>query len=228
MKIRKVFSIMNLMVLAGIGLVIFGIGSVLNQYLQDNSVVVLANSGGSGGDPNAFRPPLQELATRGPTLEAALSTGEAQAVVTAMPEPSGKEPDRLVIAAINLDAPVLAEHYKVITLNGEDYIQWRVPFRRAAGWQDTTAYLGEVGNTVLNGHHNEYGEVFKDLIKLKEGDVVEVYSGEKVYTYRVGMIMLLPEKYQSMEERIKSCRAEMLNHSFFKINPVISIFYRNK
>ena len=47
-------------------------------------------------------------------------------------------------------------------------------------------------------------KIRKGLIKLKEGDVVEVYSGEKVYTYRVGMIMLLPEKYQSMEERIKN------------------------
>jgi len=64
--------------------------------------------------------------------------------------------------------------------------------------------LGDVGNTVLNGHHNAYGEVFKDLVELKEGDLIEVYSGDSKYVYKVNTILLLPEKYQSMEERIEN------------------------
>lgn len=202
-KISKVFTATNLMLIAGLGLVLFGIGSIVYQYIQDNSVVVLSDAGGSGGDPNAFRPPLQAMATKVPGQVTAITTGVAQ---TSQPTPQklGKIPDRLVIPAIDLDAPVLAEHYKEITLNGEVFVQWRVPFRRASGWQDSTALLGDVGNTVLNGHHNEFGEVFKDLINLKEGDLVEVYSGETIFTYKVNLILLLPEKYQSLEERIKN------------------------
>jgi sortase (surface protein transpeptidase) len=31
-----------------------------------------------------------------------------------------------------------------------------------------------------------------------------VYSGDTLFTYKVNMILLLPEKYQSMEERINN------------------------
>lgn len=205
-RIRKVFSVTNTMILAGIALTLLGIGSLVYKYIQDNSVVVLANggTGESGGDPNAFRPPLQELAAADLTPTPASQVETVQTVAIATPQPTGKIPDRLLIPAIQLDAPVLQEHYKVITLDGREYVQWRVPFRFAAGWQDSTALPGEVGNTVLNGHHNEYGKVFKDLINLKEGDLIELYAGETIYTYKVTTIMLLPEKYQSMEVRIKN------------------------
>ena len=169
-------------------------------------MVVLANGrvGESGGDPNAFRPPLQELMPTELTPLPISHVEAGQTIAIATPPLTGKIPDRLVIPSISLDAPVLAEHYKEIFLNDVLYIQWRVPFRFAAGWQDTTALPGEVGNTVLNGHHNEYGKVFKDLINLKEGDLIELYAGDILYTYKVTTIMLLPEKYQSMEVRIKN------------------------
>lgn len=174
------------------------------QYIQNNTVQVLANANAGNGDPNAFIPPLQELATGTPTQNPFSSTGDQQTRVTATPQPVGMVPDRLVIPAISLDVPVIPEHYKVITLDGVELIQWRVPFRKASGWQDTTALLGEIGNTVLNGHHNQYGEVFKDLVNLKEGDQIEVYSGDVLFIYKVNMILLLPEKYQSMDERIEN------------------------
>ena len=192
------------MILTGILLFIGGIGSLVYQYIQNNTVQVLANANGSGGDPNAFMPPLQELATKAPTPITIAGTAVTASAVTATPQPLGMIPDRLVIPSINLDAQVIPEHYKVITLDGQEFIQWRVPFRFASGWQNTTALLGDIGNTVLNGHHNEYGMVFKDLINLKEGDLIEVYSGDTLFTYKVNMILLLPEKYQSMEERINN------------------------
>lgn len=192
------------MILAGFCLVLVGIGSLVYQYIQANTVQVLANADQFGGDPNAFIPPLQELATKVSTPIASPGTLSSQPEITATPQPLGKIPDRLVISAINLDAPVIPEHYKVITLDGTEFIQWRVPFRRASGWQDTSALLGDIGNTVLNGHHNEFGMVFKDLINLKEGDLIQVYSGATAYTFKVNTILLLPEKYQSMEERIQN------------------------
>jgi LPXTG-site transpeptidase (sortase) family protein len=203
-KLHRKFDVTNLMILAGFILVLIGIGNLVYQYIQNNTMQVLANANEGGGDPNAFIPPLQELATKVPTPILLSGTGVLQTEVATTPQPLGLIPDRLVIPAINLDVPVIPEHYKVITLDGTEFIQWRVPFRRASGWQDITALLGDIGNTVLNGHHNQYGEVFKDLINLKEGDLIEVFSGATIFIYKVDMILLLPEKYQSMEERIQN------------------------
>ncbi len=206
LKLRKIFSPTNLIILAGLALLVIGLGSFVQQYVQDNTVKVLVNAGAgeNGGDPSAFRPPLQVEATTVPGSQLTNDVINSQAEVTGEQRSSGKIPDRLMIDSISLDAPILPEHYKEIYQNDQVFIQWRVPFRRASGWHDTTALLGEVGNTVLNGHHNAYGEVFKDLIDLKEGDLIDVYSGEILFVYKVEAILLLPEKYQSMDERIEN------------------------
>jgi sortase A len=190
------------MILAGITLGVFGFGSILKEFKQENSVTVLVNgiTGDLGGDPFAFRPPLQVEVTKVPGTTGSNPQESALPVAGA----SGKIPDRLIIDSIKLDAPILAEHYKEIYQGDQVYIQWRVPFRRASGWHDTTARLGDVGNTVLNGHHNAYGEVFKDLINLKEQDLIEVFSEGTKFMYEVNTILLLPEKYQSMDERINN------------------------
>ena len=41
-----------------------------------------------------------------------------------------------------------------------------VPDFFAAGWHTDSTPPGFPGNTVLNGHHNIYGEVFRDLDKV--------------------------------------------------------------
>lgn len=203
---KKIFSKSNLMVLAGLALLVFALWDYLRTDNQNISPVVLVNSGGGANldDVNAFRPPLQvQVAPLDPD-GTGLAPNSSQALVVPDAQTTGKTPDRLEIPSINLDAPILAEHYKEITLNDQVYIQWRVPFRRASGWHDTTALLGDAGNTVLNGHHNAYGEVFKDLVELKEGDLIKVYSEDSIFLYEVDVVLLLPEKYQSMEERINN------------------------
>jgi LPXTG-site transpeptidase (sortase) family protein len=204
LNMRKFFSNPNFMILAGLGLLILGIGGIWIRYVQMNSPVVLANAGADGNDPYSFSPPLQAEVTNTKQTETGSDGIDPQSKTTPTPPPTGKIPDRLEIPSISLDAPILPEHYKEIFLNDQTYIQWRVPFRRASGWHDTSALLGVPGNTVLNGHHNAYGEVFKDLINLKEGDLIHVYSGEADFVYKVNTILLLPEKYQSLEERIKN------------------------
>jgi len=176
------------------------------QSIQENSTVVLVNSGSgtNAEDVNAFRPPLQEQVAPFVPVVTGLEPNSSQPLEVPVAQSIGKRPDRMEIPSIKLDTPILPEHYKEITLNDQVYIQWRVPFRRASGWHDTTAMLGEIGNTVLNGHHNAYGEVFKDLIDLKEGDLIDIYSGGIRFVYKVNTILLLPEKYQSMDERIEN------------------------
>lgn len=120
--------------------------------------------------------------------------------------PEGLIPDRLVISSISLDAPIIPTKIKEIDYQGQSYYQWLAPNKLAVGWHDSSALLGLPGNTVLNGHHNVYGEVFKDLVNVHEGDLIEVYSGEQVYKYRVVLAMLLPERFKSLTVRLENAR----------------------
>ena len=86
------------------------------------------------------------------------------------------------------------------------YHQWRVPAEYAAGWQDTTALLGRPGNTVLNGHHNAHGMVFKDLVELQKGDLIEVYGSGWKITFKVAVKLLLPERGQPLDVRMQNAR----------------------
>lgn len=120
--------------------------------------------------------------------------------------PTGLIPDRLVIDSIGLDAPIIPTKIKEIDYQGQSYYQWLAPNKPAVGWHDASALLGSPGNTVLNGHHNAYGEIFKDLVNVHEGDLIEVYSGKNVYRYRVALAMLLPERFKSLTVRLENAR----------------------
>jgi LPXTG-site transpeptidase (sortase) family protein len=120
--------------------------------------------------------------------------------------PNGLVPDRLVIDSISLDAPIVPTKIKKIDYQGQPYYQWLAPNKPAVGWHDASALLGLPGNTVLNGHHNAYGEVFKDLVNVQEGDLIKVYSGKNVFRYRVALAMLLPERFKSLTVRLDNAR----------------------
>jgi sortase (surface protein transpeptidase) len=64
-------------------------------------------------------------------------------------------------------------------------VEWRVPDHRAAGWLNTSAAWGQAGNTVLAGHHNIRGEVFRDLWTLQPGDEIDLFAGEQMRHYEV-------------------------------------------
>lgn len=120
--------------------------------------------------------------------------------------PPSEAPKRIVIPAIDLDAPVhLAETY-FVEMGGEYYQQWLAPDEFAVGWHTESARLGEPGNTVLNGHNNIYGEVFRYLTELSVGDTILVYGQEAVYKYRITNHMILPEKYQQLDVRMNNAQ----------------------
>lgn len=123
--------------------------------------------------------------------------GETQP--TAVP---GEIPDRIVIPVIELDATVIPISYVELSFEGELYQQWLAPDYRAVGWHETSAGLGVPGNTVLNGHHNIKGEVFRDLYRVQKGDEIDVYSGDEVFKYVVVYTSILPERNQPLEVRL--------------------------
>jgi sortase A len=138
----------------------------------------------------------QEAEDTSLTLEEALAQDE----ITGFPL-------RLVIPAIDLDAPVESIGVEPIVQNGQTYYQWLVPAGFMAGWHENSARLGQPGNTVLNGHHNVHGEVFKDLVELEEGDELIMYDDEEqAYTYIVTTKEIFPERGQPLEVRLENAQ----------------------
>ena len=115
------------------------------------------------------------------------------------------ETPRLIwIPAIDLYAPVTQVDLEVVEIEGVEYDQWAAPSERAAGWHASSALLGEAGNTVLNGHHNIYGEVFRDLEALQVGDEIVLYSDRAAYFYQVEERVIFPERFASLEQRLEN------------------------
>lgn len=112
-------------------------------------------------------------------------------------------PVRLVIPAIGLDTPVQAATWWKVMYEGYVFDQWRAP-KNAGGWQTDSAWLGEPGNTVINGHNNEFGEVFRYLDKLNVGDFIYAYSVNNEYVYIVRNKMILLEAGASSKVRMEN------------------------
>ena len=115
-------------------------------------------------------------------------------------------PGRIVIPKIELIAPIGEAGLKKTWMEAKQYEQWLAPDEFAVGWHFTSARLGEVGNTVLNGHHNVHGKVFVDLEKLEPGDLISVYGEGNEFRYVVVNKMILPERKVSAEERLENAR----------------------
>jgi sortase A len=158
---------------------------------------------------------VPSTATPAPTSTA---PAEAEAVPTAAPEPTVPPtpmptmdptrllPTRLSIPAIDLDAPIAEAGWETKEINGQLVSSWIVPNSFTAGWHKTSALPGHIGNTVLNGHHNIYGEVFRDLVDLEPGDLIIVYSAEKEHFYSVAERHILKEKGESVEVRTQNAQ----------------------
>lgn len=120
-------------------------------------------------------------------------------------------PVRIEIPKIDLDAPVITADYIKTEVQGKSFGQWEAPGFFASAWHPDSALLGEKGNTVLNGHHNVYGEVFKRLVELEVGDTVIVYSQEKKYEFIIVNRLILEDTFMDAKTRVENAR--WLSHS---------------
>lgn len=114
-------------------------------------------------------------------------------------------PTHIQIPAVDLDADVGFATLRDVEVYGKNYQQWVAP-DYVAGWHFTSAVLGEPGNTVIDGHHNINGEVFKNLHLVEKGDEVIISTASGDFHYSVAAIMILPEKYQSEEVRLQNAQ----------------------
>ena len=94
-----------------------------------------------------------------------------------------------MIPTIGLDAPVVPVGWTVT----DEGSAWNSA-DHAAGWHLGSAHPGQAGNTVLSGHHNIKGKVFRYLIDLEPDDEVFLYAGDTAYHYVVTEKHLFEEK----------------------------------
>ena len=86
------------------------------------------------------------------------------------PLPTRRQAIRIQVPAIGVDAPVV---------QGDGWEQLKKGVAQHLG----TPNPGENGNIVLAGHNDVFGEIFRDLDRLKPGDVVILFTSQRQYTY---------------------------------------------
>ena len=89
-----------------------------------------------------------------------------------VPTPGPQQAVRLQIPAIGVDHPVV---------QGDGWEQ----LKKGIGQHIGTPNPGEQGNLVLSAHNDVFGEIFRDLDKLKPGDEIIVFTSQRTYTYTV-------------------------------------------
>jgi sortase A len=115
-----------------------------------------------------------------------------------------------VIESIGIDSAVVPVGWQVIEQGGRRFSIWQVA-DNAVGWHKTSAKLGQPGNTVMAGHHNVKGEVFRDLVNVEVGDKVVVYVGDQPFKYQVELKTIVKEKGEPIEVRQRN--AQWISHT---------------
>ncbi len=141
-----------------------------------------------------------------PARTTAITSTVKPAPAPAPSNPPRFPPTRLLIPAIDLNAPVVAVDRVSLEVDGQSVTTWAVPDSFAVGWHNTSAMPGRIGNTLINGHSNIHGEVFRDLEALELGDEIVIYAGDAVYRYQVTERHLLQEENISLEDRSRNTR----------------------
>jgi sortase A len=89
-----------------------------------------------------------------------------------VPTPGPEQANRIQIPAIKVDAPIV---------QGDGWEQ----LKKGVGQHIGSANPGEPSNIVLSAHNDVFGEIFRDLDRLKPGDQVIIYTQKRSYTYTI-------------------------------------------
>ncbi|OGN90088.1 MAG: hypothetical protein A2Y88_08125 [Chloroflexi bacterium RBG_13_48_10] len=89
-----------------------------------------------------------------------------------IPTPGQEQATQVQIPMINVDAPVV---------QGDSWEQLKKGVAQHIG----SANPGQSGNLVLSAHNDVYGEIFRNLDQLKQGDQIIVYTAQSSFTYIV-------------------------------------------
>lgn len=89
-----------------------------------------------------------------------------------VPTSSPEQAVRIQVPAIGIEAPVVM---------GDGYEQ----LKKGVGQHIGTPNPGQTGNIVLSAHNDVFGEIFRDLDRLKNGDEIILFTNQRTYTYIV-------------------------------------------
>lgn len=144
------------------------------------SVVVLPSGHTPPNSPGGARPNEAEIPEHLRPLVQSLAD-------IPLPTPGPEQATRIQIPAIDVDAPVV---------QGDGWEQ----LKKGVGQHVGTANPGEKGNVVLSAHNDIFGEIFRELDRLKAGDQVILYTSQRSYTYVVSKSQIVePTQVEVME-----------------------------
>jgi sortase A len=130
------------------------------------SAVVLPGGHTSPKDPGGAKPNYEEVP------ENLRPIIEQQFNLVTIPTPAPSQARRIRIPAIHVDA---------LVVQGDGWEQ----LRQGVGQHIGTANPGQPGNVVLSAHNDIYGEIFRDLDQLSEGDEIILETLTQTFMYRV-------------------------------------------
>lgn len=107
------------------------------------------------------------------TIPAHLLPAIGNYVPPPVPTPGPEHARRIQVEAIDVDSAIYQGMY-----------DWEV-LKKGVAQHIGSAAPGQVGNMILAGHNDVYGEVFRDLDKLAPGDEIIISSERQAYRYVV-------------------------------------------
>mgnify|MGYP000887869040 CR=1 FL=1 len=88
----------------------------------------------------------------------------------ALPTQGPTQARRIVIPALNVDAPIV---------QGDGWDQ----LKKGVGQHIGSGDPGQPGNLVLSAHNDIFGEIFRYLDRLQPGDEIQIHTVSQIYTY---------------------------------------------
>lgn len=108
-----------------------------------------------------------------------------------IPTPGPEHAIRIQIPSIGVDAPIV---------QGDGWEQ----LKKGVGQHIGSSNPGEKGNVVLSAHNDIFGEIFRELDRLKPGDTITLYTNQRAYNYVVsGSEVIEPTQVEVMESTSK-------------------------
>ncbi len=162
----------------------------------------------------ATRPPAKRVgraaaggigAAGAPAAGDAASPAARAGEATAAPTPMGP-PDHIVIRSIDVDRPVVPIGWTVQEVDNATLRSVWDTADDAAGWHETSARPGQIGNTVISGHNNIAGAIFRRLHELAVGDQIALRAGSAEVRYAVERRFIVREEGASAETRAANHR----------------------
>lgn len=152
-------------------------------------------------------PTVQSTSTPIPTPTTAIADFSIpRALVMSTPTPLlipiGR-PERIVIPTVGVDTEIKPVWAQQNQAGGQWFQQWNTS-AYAAGYHEGSALLGQPGNTVISGHNNIDGAVFRNLYQLQPGASLLIYANGFRYDYIVEDQFIVREAGAPLEQRLQN------------------------